>query len=83
MKRASWRVMVLTLGALFCLAGSLAAAPQFTAVEVPGLGGDWSRGECINERGQVAGYAETPGGYYHAFFWDRTAAPQDLGTLGG
>jgi probable HAF family extracellular repeat protein len=49
------------------------------------LGGDFTNGVDINERGHVVGSFEIPIGrfVFHAFFWDPDGGMQDLGTLGG
>jgi probable HAF family extracellular repeat protein len=83
MKRASWRVMVLTLGALFCLAGSLAAAPQFKAVEVVSTNGPPYYAKALNNWGQVVGHSLTPNHLNaHAYLWSAKGGMKDLGTLG-
>jgi len=45
-------------------------------------GGPNSRGYRINDSGQIAGQASTPGGQYHAFLYN-DGKMIDLGTLGG
>jgi probable HAF family extracellular repeat protein len=47
------------------------------------LGGKQSTAEALNNRGQIAGHAEIPARYRHAFIWDAAAGMRDLGTLGG
>ena len=48
------------------------------------FGGDASRGEVVNDAGQAAGYAYTPGQTeVHAFVWTEASGKVDLGTLGG
>lgn len=44
-------------------------------------GGNWVFGKCLNDAGQISGFAETTGGNHSAFLWDGTM--HDLGTLGG
>jgi len=51
--------------------------------ELGTLGGNSSRAEAVNNKGQVVGWAKTPSGRKHAFIWDKTGGMQDLGTLGG
>lgn len=51
--------------------------------EIGGLGGSYAWVTAINQRGQVAGYATTAAGAWHAFRWTPAAGTQDLGTLGG
>lgn len=51
--------------------------------KLPGLGGASSRGNSINDRGWVAGYANLPGNLTrHAALW-RGGSITDLNTLGG
>src|SRR4030095_6599617 len=56
---------------------------------IPTLGGvAWNTPAAINNKGEVAGFANTPGGtpggsHQHAFFWTKTGGVQDLGTLPG
>lgn len=57
--------------------------PTFDIATLPSLGGSTARGNSINARGWVAGYANLPDGQTrHATLW-RDGAIQDLGTLGG
>jgi probable HAF family extracellular repeat protein len=51
--------------------------------DIGSLGGGSTSVRAINEKGQVAGYARTAGGAWHAFRWTPAAGTQDLGTLGG
>jgi probable HAF family extracellular repeat protein len=53
-----------------------------TATDLGTLGGTESYAAAINTAGQVAGYAYTDSGAYHATVWNGTTAT-DLGTLGG
>jgi probable HAF family extracellular repeat protein len=46
------------------------------------LGGDYSEGIAINERGDIAGNSATADGEEHGFLW-RDGEMIDLGTLGG
>jgi probable HAF family extracellular repeat protein len=46
------------------------------------LGGDYSEGVVINERGDIAGNSATVDGEEHGFLW-RNGEMIDLGTLGG
>jgi len=47
------------------------------------LGGAFSRGLAINDRGWVAGASETSDATTHAFLWTPEEGMIDLGTLGG
>ena len=47
------------------------------------LGGAFSRGYAINDRGWVAGSSETAASQTHAFLWTPAEGMIDLGTLGG
>ena len=54
-----------------------------TLRELPTLGGFFTVGVAINDRGQVAGFGYTPDGSavaQHAFFWDGEAM-HDVGAL--
>jgi probable HAF family extracellular repeat protein len=46
---------------------------------LPSLGGHETAATGINDRGQVAGFAETADGVFHFFLWDRANGMQDLG----
>ena len=52
-------------------------------IDLGTLGGTYSDASAINDRGQVTGYANTAGGYSHAFRWTASGSMQDRGTLGG
>lgn len=59
------------------------AANRYTIIDLGTLGGDGSRGEALNNLGQVTGYSKhLTGGGWHAFLYDGTNM-HDLGTLGG
>ena len=58
------------------------ASAQLSIIDLGTLGGIYSAGQAINNRGQVVGESYTASGELHAFLWqDGTMA--DLGTLGG
>jgi probable HAF family extracellular repeat protein len=46
-------------------------------------GGNFSKGEDINQAGVAVGIATLPGGAFHAFQWTGSGTPQDLGALPG
>jgi probable HAF family extracellular repeat protein len=54
----------------------------YTITDLGTLGGTSSYAQAINARGQIAGYAATAGGQYHAFLYSGGVL-RDLGTLGG
>ena len=59
----------------------------YTVTVLPTLGGNFVLPLAINERGQVAGFADVPKAAgatsttYHLFLWDRTTGIQDLGPV--
>ena len=63
-------------------AQSVPACPQISIIDLGTLGGTFSSGVAINERGQVVGASETASGEIHAFLWHQ-GVMTDLGTLGG
>ncbi|HEY5730708.1 MAG TPA: hypothetical protein VIS72_11690, partial [Anaerolineales bacterium] len=66
----------------FMVAQTALAAPQYSIVDLGILGGDSSRAQDINERGQIVGESTNPSGDTHAFLW-KNGVMIDLGTLGG
>jgi|SRR6185312_140478 len=56
--------------------------PRYRIIDLGTLGGPASEAQAINERGQVAGWSDTPGGVRHAFLYS-DGVMQDLGTLTG
>src|SRR3990172_2054469 len=63
-------------------AQSVPACPQISIIDLGTLGGTFSSGVAINERGQVVGESDTASGDRHAFLW-KDGVMTDLGTLGG
>ena len=61
---------------------AVADAPRFTVTDLGTLGGAQTEANAINDRGEIAGEADTSTGEFHAFLW-RDGHIQDLGTLGG
>jgi len=60
----------------------VADAPRFTVTDLGTLGGAQTEANAINDRGEIAGEADTATGELHAFLW-QDGHIQDLGTLGG
>jgi probable HAF family extracellular repeat protein len=58
------------------------AKGEYEAIDLGTLGGLWSVGSGINDRGQVVGRSGTVSGETHAFLWEN-GTMTDLGTLGG
>lgn len=56
---------------------------HFHTTNLGKLGGTFSVGQAINERSEVAGYAELPSGQLRAFLWRKGPGIRNLGTLGG
>ena len=67
---------------LSVVSSNLAAAQEYTVIDLGTLGGTASGARGINEQGQVVGGAATYTGDHHAFLWEN-GVMQDLGTLGG
>ena len=63
---------------------SQAAAPVtlYQLTDLGTLGGSFSSGQSLNNRGQIAGYAADAAGDIHAFRW-QDGVMSDLGTLAG
>ena len=79
------RVMGLVLFILLAVPVQLAAQQQlhYRVTDLGTLGGTFSFGVGINNRGWVAGFSTLPGDLnQHAFVW-RNGVITDLGTLGG
>ena len=72
-----------TFLALLAAAAVAAPPPRYDLVDLGTLGGRASRATAINDRGQVAGEAETKTGDLHAFLWSADGGLRDLGTPGG
>ena len=79
------RVIGLVLFVVLAVAVQLAAQQHihYTVTDLGTLGGTFSFGVGINNRGWVAGFSTLPGDLnQHAFLW-RNGVITDLGTLGG
>ena len=48
---------------------------------LPTLGGDFTRPQSINDKGQVAGCSKTASGKSHLFLWNKKSGIQDLGPV--
>lgn len=59
----------------------IGAASAYQVRYLSGLGGNHSRGNSINDQGEVAGYSHLDASYRHATLW-RGDTPADLGALG-
>lgn len=74
----------LWFGLVLALSGFTANAQTYDITDIGTLGGDYSYPQAVNDRGEVVGYAYTPGNNgYHAFLWTAAGGMQDLGSLGG
>jgi probable HAF family extracellular repeat protein len=83
--KTSTRMIVLALFAALAIPVRLAAQQhiRYTVTDLGTLGGTFSFGVGINNRGWVAGFSTLPGDLnQHAFLW-RNGKITDLGTLGG
>jgi probable HAF family extracellular repeat protein len=76
--------------AIFSILGfSAHAVPSYTILDLGTLAGATSRGNGVNDSGQVTGGAQAvydpmTGGYFsHAFVWDKASGMTDLGTITG
>lgn len=79
------RAYLLKAGWAMALGGCMTAtsAAQWTIIDLGAVGGTYSDGKHINDRGQAVGSAYTAGNFAsHAFLFDR-GTMLDLGTLGG
>lgn len=83
-KNGSLLVMLLTNAAIVTpsLATGTWTQPGYTITELGTLGGDASKGQSINDAGQVTGWSETADGARHAFVYEN-GEMRDLGTLLG
>src|SRR5438067_980964 len=54
-----------------------------TVQNIGTLGGPTASAVDLNDAGQVAGYADTPSGYAHAFRWSASTGMLDLGAING
>jgi probable HAF family extracellular repeat protein len=59
-------------------ADTLGVPPQFTRVDLPGLGGERSAPLDIDDEGRVVGYSETTTGEKHAVLWQKDGTVIDL-----
>jgi probable HAF family extracellular repeat protein len=59
-------VAVVAAGLCFQARPSAQAGPFYIAEDIGSLGGDYVVGTSINDKGEIAGYATTPDGTYHA-----------------
>lgn len=81
------RISIVLAGACLAAVGSSAwagpgASRDAVVVDLGALGGSASFATALNERGWVAGAADTAAGTQHAFLW-RDGVMHDLGTLPG
>jgi len=78
---AGLAVLVATL-AFAAVGVPRASFPEYEIIDLGTLGGFSSAAWGVNNKGQVAGEADTPQGLRHAFLWDpATQEMIDLGTL--
>ena len=54
-----------------------------TVQNIGTLGGPTASAVDLNDAGQVAGYADTPSGFAHAFRWSASTGMLDLGAING
>ncbi|MHC4743417.1 MAG: hypothetical protein ACYS8Z_15995 [Planctomycetota bacterium] len=56
--------------------------PEYEIIELGSLGGRTSKAFCVNNFGEVVGWADIPDDDGHAYIWDAKNGMRDLGTLG-
>ena len=61
----------------------VAGAAAVTVIDLGTLGGEWSFGSGVNDRGEIVGRSQIATGAWHAFLWTPDTGMTDLGTLGG
>jgi probable HAF family extracellular repeat protein len=80
-------IFILSLFAAVLIAGILITMlnPKgpvlYRVTYLPSLGGKDMVPSSINDRGQIAGYAQVENGDYHLFLWEREKWIQDLGLV--
>jgi len=86
--KTKWRVVIVILAVILGLALLMVLRihrrPRlYRVVVLPSLGGNFTRPDAINDRGQVVGVSETADGDFHLFFWDKERGIEDLGDAHG
>jgi len=74
--------MVVVMIATLMIGQSVSAASEYSIIDLGTLGGSYSLGRDLNERGQIVGESTISSGEPHAFLWMK-GVMTDLGTLGG
>jgi probable HAF family extracellular repeat protein len=83
---------VIALAAVVCITGAVTSAqaaeqaqpPRYAVKTLGSLGGTFSAGNSVNDRGWISGASNLSGdGTQHAALWGGDGALTDLGTLGG
>src|SRR6266487_2716647 len=83
MKRMMNQLVILTMiVATLVVPQPASASAQLSIIDLGTLGGTYSAGQAINQRGQIVGESLTASGEVHAFLW-QDGTMTDLGTLGG
>ena len=80
-KRTNLRLIAVAILMVILLSSQTVLGLEYQILDLGNLGGNESRAYCINEAGQIVGWAQTTSRKTHAFIYDGVMT--DLGTLGG